>query len=135
MRKRHSLQWIVLGKLDSYMPKNHGLLSYTTFKNKHKVEKRFLFKTRNKKCASRKHSQCHLWHYSSQYSFRYVSDQKKRSKNKQIGLSKCFSQWGELSFKKMAVYWVGEEMQMRVWYLKNSYNSTTNTKSDLKRED
>ena len=35
----------------------------------------------------------------------------------------------------MAVYWVGEEMQMRVWYLKNSYNSTTNTKSDLKRED
>ena len=30
------------------MPKNHGLLSYTTFKNKHKVEKRFIFKTRNK---------------------------------------------------------------------------------------
>ena len=42
---------------------------------------------------------------------------------------------GTLKKKKMAAYWVGEEMQMRVWYLKNSYNSTTKTKSDFKRED
>ena len=128
MRKRYSLQWIVLGKLDSYMQKNHGLLSYTTFKNKHEVEKRLKFKTRNQKFASRKHRQCHLWHWSSQYSFGYVSDQKKWSKNKQIGLYQIkmlFTKRGNLQKKKKkAACWVGEEMQMRVWYLKNSYNST-----------
>ena len=39
MEKRQSLQQVVLGKLDSYMQKNHtGLFSHTLDKNKLKMD-------------------------------------------------------------------------------------------------
>ena len=87
MKKRQSLQQMVLGKLDSGMQKNEtGLLSYTIHKNKLKMNERPKYETGNHQNPTGENRRQPLWPLLRQLLTRHVSIGKgNKSKNELLG--------------------------------------------------